>query len=132
MYRHLNVTGNLDLINLDQFKLTADPKKGATIFEFYKGDRWVPLTKQTGGIFVPKTLRDRFFGVNTMKNFLGVDKISPALEISFRDATKLKSELPTDLEMESIPTEELSSVAEDFTLSREKHHKIPTLICDNF
>ena len=48
LYRHLNVTGNLDLINLDQFKLTTDPKKGATIFEFYNGDRWVPLTKQTG------------------------------------------------------------------------------------
>ena len=48
LYRHLNVTGNLDLINLDRFKLTTDPKKEATIFEFYNGDRWVPLTKQTG------------------------------------------------------------------------------------
>ena len=38
LYRHLNVTGNLDLINLDRFKLTTDPKKGATIFEFYNGD----------------------------------------------------------------------------------------------
>ena len=32
LYRHLNVTGNPDLINLDRFKLTTDPKKGATIF----------------------------------------------------------------------------------------------------
>ena len=39
VYRHLNVTGNLDLINLDRFKLAADPKKGATIFEFYNGDK---------------------------------------------------------------------------------------------
>ena len=39
LYRHLNVTGNLDLINLDRIKLTTDPKKGATIFEFYNGDR---------------------------------------------------------------------------------------------
>ena len=45
LYRHLNVTGNLDLINLDRFKLTKDKKKGTTIFEFYNGDRWVPLTK---------------------------------------------------------------------------------------
>ena len=45
LYRHLNVTGNLDLIDLDQFKLTRDPKKGATIVEFYNGDKWVPLTK---------------------------------------------------------------------------------------
>ena len=48
LYRHLNVTGNLDLINLVRFKLTTDPKKGATILEFSNGDRWVPLTKQTG------------------------------------------------------------------------------------
>ena len=26
-YRHLNVTGNLDLIDLDRFRLTTDPKK---------------------------------------------------------------------------------------------------------
>ena len=30
LYRHLNVTSNLDLINLDRFKLTTDPKKGAS------------------------------------------------------------------------------------------------------
>ena len=27
LYRHLNVTGNLDLIDLDQFKLMTSPKK---------------------------------------------------------------------------------------------------------
>ena len=27
LYRHLNVAGNLDLINLDRFRLTTDPKK---------------------------------------------------------------------------------------------------------
>ena len=48
-----------------------------------------------------------------MKKFLGVDKTLPALERSFRTATKLKSELPTDLEMEIIPLEELSSLVED-------------------
>ena len=51
LYRHLNVTGNLDLINLDRFKLTTDPKKGVTIFEFYNANRWVPLTKQAGEFF---------------------------------------------------------------------------------
>ena len=38
LYRHLNVMGNLDLIDLDQFRLTKDPKKEVTIFEFYNGD----------------------------------------------------------------------------------------------
>ena len=32
LHRHLNVTGNIDLINLDRFKFTTDSKKGATIF----------------------------------------------------------------------------------------------------
>ena len=32
LYRHLNVTGNLDLINLDRFKLTTDPKKRGFFF----------------------------------------------------------------------------------------------------
>ena len=48
-----------------------------------------------------------------MKNVLGVDKTPPALERSFRAATKLSRKLPTDLEMESIPLEELSSLLED-------------------
>ena len=51
------MTKNLDLINLDRFKLTLDHKKGTTIFEFYNGDRWVPLTKRTGDFFAPKALR---------------------------------------------------------------------------
>ena len=38
LYRHLNVTSNLDLINLDRFKLTMHPKKGATVFLFYNND----------------------------------------------------------------------------------------------
>ena len=48
-----------------------------------------------------------------MKNFLGVDKTPPALERSFKAATKLNRELPMDLEMESIPLMRLSSLAED-------------------
>ena len=48
-----------------------------------------------------------------MKYFLGVYK-TPSLERSFRTATKLlKSELPTDLEVESMLLEELSSLVED-------------------
>ena len=43
----------------------------------------------------------------------GIDKTPPALERYFKAATKLNHELPTDLEMESIPLEELSSLAKD-------------------
>ena len=89
LYRHFNV----------KFKLTTDPKKAAIIFEFYNGDRWVPLTKQTGEFFAPKTLRDR----------LSIQH----LERLINAASKLKSEIPTDLQMESIPLEELWSLVED-------------------
>ena len=94
LYRHLNVTGNLDLIDLDQFKLTTSPKKGVTVFEFYNGDWWVLLTKQTGKFFASKTLRDKLGGLNTMKTFLGIDETPPALEKSFKAAIKLNRELP--------------------------------------
>ena len=113
LYRHLNVTGNLDFISLDRFRLTTDPKKVATIFEFYNDDRLVPLTKQMGDFFAPKTLRDRFGEVNTLKTFLGIDTTPPLLERSISVASKLKSELPTDLQMKSILLEELSSLVED-------------------
>ena len=42
------MTGDIDLIDLDRFRLTKDPNKRVIIFEFYNGDRWVPLTKETG------------------------------------------------------------------------------------
>ena len=48
-----------------------------------------------------------------MKNVLAIDKMPPALEKSLKVATRLKAGLPTDLEMESIPPEELSSLAEE-------------------
>ena len=112
-YRHLNVTDNPDSINLDRFRLTKDPKKGVTTFEFYNGGRWVPLIKQTGNFFSAKTLRNRFGGVNTIKKILGVDKTPPALNRSFKASTKLIHELPIDIEMESIPPEELSSLTEE-------------------
>ena len=113
LYKHLNVTGILDLTNLDRFRLTADPKTGATAFEFDNGDKWVSLAKQTGEILEPKTLRDRFGKLNGMKIFLDTDEIPPALERSFKAATNFKRELPTDIEMESIPLMAISSLAED-------------------
>ena len=48
-----------------------------------------------------------------MKIFLDIDRTPPSLERSLSVASKLKSELITDLEMESIPPMELSSLVED-------------------
>ena len=61
----------------------------------------------------PKTLREKFGGLNIMKSVLSLDETPSALERSFKAAIKLSHELPTDLEMESIPLKELSSLAED-------------------
>ena len=48
-----------------------------------------------------------------MKNVLSIDKSPSALDRSLKAATKLSRELPTNLEMESIPLEELSSLVDD-------------------
>ena len=45
-----------------------------------------------------------------MENFLGIETTLPSLERSISAATKLEAELPTDLQMESIPLQELSSL----------------------
>ena len=60
-----------------------------------------------------KTLRERFGGLNIMKSVLILDKTPCKLERSFKAATKLRRELPTDVQMESIPLMELLSLVED-------------------
>ena len=63
MWRHLNVTGGLDLISLDGFNDTKNTKTSTTILEFYNGNKCVPLTKQKGEFLALKTFRDRFGGL---------------------------------------------------------------------
>ena len=48
-----------------------------------------------------------------MKSVLSLNETPSALERSFKAATKLRLELPTDIVMESIPFEELWSLVED-------------------
>ena len=91
MYRHLNIAGNPDLINLDRFKLTTDPKKVATVFEFYNGDKWVSLTKQTGKFLTTKILWDRFGGLKAMKIILGTVETLPALESLLKSQLNLQT-----------------------------------------
>ena len=58
--------------------------------------------RRTGEFLAAKTLREKFGGLN-MKSVLTLDEIPSALERSFKAATKLRRELPMDIEMESIP-----------------------------
>ena len=69
--------------------------------------------KQTGEFLLPKTLREKFGELNIIKSVLSLDQTLSALERSISAASELKSELPTDLQMESIPLKELSSLAEE-------------------
>ena len=55
-----------------------------------------------------------------MKSVLSLDETLPALEKSFKTATKLKCELPKDIEMESITLEELLSIVEDIHVKTRK------------
>ena len=48
-----------------------------------------------------------------MKSVLSLDETTSALERSFKATTKLRCELPTDIEIESIPLEELYSLVQD-------------------
>ena len=90
-------------------------KTGNTDLLFLDGNKhWQSFTNKRTGVFLaPKTLREKFGGLNIMKSVLSLDETPSALERSFKAAIKLSHELPTDLEMESIPLKELSSLAED-------------------
>ena len=48
-----------------------------------------------------------------MKSVFSLNETPSALERSFKAGAKLSRELPTDIEMESIPLKELSSLVED-------------------
>ena len=48
-----------------------------------------------------------------MKSVVSLDETPSALERSFKAATKLMRELPTDIEIESITLEGISSLVED-------------------
>ena len=104
------MTGNLDLIDLDQFMIKKNLRIGNTDLLFLDGNKhWQPLTyKRTGEFLSAKTLREKFGGLN-----ISLDETPSALERSFKAATKLSRKLPMDLEMESIPLKEFSSLAED-------------------
>ena len=109
------MTADSGLADIDRFMINKNSKTGNTDLLFLDGNNhWQSLTnKRTGEFLAPKTLREKFGGLNIMKSVLSLDKTPSTLEKSFKAATKLNRELPTDLEMESMPLEELSSLAED-------------------
>ena len=55
-----------------------------------------------------------------MKSVLSLDETPSALDRSFKAATRISLGLSTDLEMESIPLEGLSSLAEDIHVKTQE------------
>ena len=116
------MTGDPGLADLDRFDLKKNPKTGNIELLFLdENNQWQSLTnKRTGEFLAAKTLREKFGGLNIIKSVLSLDKTPPSLERLISAASKLKAKLPTDLQMESIPLKELSSLAEDiYTKMRE-------------
>ena len=111
----MDVTGDPGLADIDRFVIKKNTKTGNTELLFLDvNDQLQSLTnKRTGEFLSAKTLREKFGGLNIMKSVLSLDETPSALERSVKAATKLSRELPTELEIESIPLEELSSLAED-------------------
>ena len=85
---------------------------------FLDGDKHCQsfTNKRTGQFLAAKTFREKIGGSNVMKSVLSLDEAPSALGRSFTAATKLRHELLTDIEMESIPLEDLSSLVEDINV----------------
>ena len=64
-----------------------------------------------------------------MKRILLIEGEVPDLDQSF--AKKLQDQLPTDLEMEDIPLQDLSTLAEQVHVATRKQQLILILICGN-
>ena len=67
-----------------------------------------------------------------MKSVLSLHETPSALERSFKAATRLMRELRTDIEMESIPLKELSSLVEDIHVTTRERSQNTDLDCENF
>ena len=104
MYHHLGAKGSLDFVNLDRFKMKTNSKTGITELLWYNGENWVSLTNQrTGEFLAVSTLKTKFGGLTFMKIFLNLKQIPPSIDRSIKAANLLKSEIPTQTDIENIP-----------------------------
>ena len=115
LYRYLDVTCDPGLAVLDRFMIKKNSKAGNIELLFLNDNQHLQslTNNRTGEFLASKTLREKFGGLDTMKSVLSLNQAPPLLEILISAASKLKSELPTDLQMESIPLKKLSSLVED-------------------
>ena len=106
------MTADPSLADMDRFMIKKNSKLGNIELLFLDGNKHLQSlnNKRTGEFLVPKSLREKFGGLNIMKRDFSLDQTP---ERSISAASKLKAELPTGLYMESIPLNELSSLVKD-------------------
>ena len=123
------MTGDPGVADIDQFLIKEKKKIRNTNLLFLDGDKnWQSLTnKRTGELLAAK-----FGGLNVMKSVLSLDETPSALERSFKATTKLRYELPRDIEMESIPLMELLSLVEDIHVKTRRASRNTDLDNENF
>ena len=105
--------------------IKKNSKTGNIEFLFLDADKhWQSLNnKRTGEFLAVKTLREKCGGLNIMKSVLSLDEKPSALERLIKATSNLKSDLPTDLQMESIPLKAFSSLVENIHIkTREASH----------
>ena len=94
--------------------IKKNSKTGNIEFLFLDSDKhWQSLNnKRTGEFLAVKTLREKCCRLNIMKSVLSLEEKPSALERLIKTTSNLKSDLPTDLQMESIPLKAFSSLVE--------------------
>ena len=95
--------------------IKKNSKTGNIEFLFLDADKhWQSLNnKRTGEFLAVKTLREKCGGLNIMKSVLSLDEKPSALERLIKATSNLKSDLPTDLQIESIPLKAFSSLVDN-------------------
>ena len=109
IYNILEINGDVG-VNIDRFRTRYNNKTGVIILEFDKTGRgnWDNITdKRTGKPLAINTIKNKFGGVEAMKNFWGLDSTPIVLERSFNEAKKLNDKIPTEIEMHSMSNEKL-------------------------
>ena len=117
LYHHLGTKGSLDFVNLDRFKMKINSKTGITDLLWYNGKNWVSLTNQrTVEFLTVSTLKTKFGGLSPMKIFLNLEQTPPSIDRLIKAANLLKSEIPTQTDIETISLFDLSSVVKDIRI----------------
>ena len=111
------MTADPDLTDIDRFIIKKkNSKTGNTELLFFDANNHeYSLTNNwTSEFLAPKTLREKFGGLNILKNVLSLDEAPPALERSFTSAAKPNRvlSLPTDFQMEPTPLDILIKTRE--------------------